>query len=194
MGQRSKCFQDQQRRICDEEESPRHPPEPSKHTHHNSTSSDKAHDLSISCALMPAQLDGGCDQSTTTNPPASLWKRIKWGLTLSFGGRRAFSVVRKSELKAAVAAVLEISIMGSALVLTVGMQVQEVVGGRSGLQAQNGSSFARHLFITTSAFSFALAMYSILTCSVMHLTLSLCPTRYVLCYPVLFDARSLSAA
>lgn len=72
---------------------------------------------------------------------------------------------------------LEVSIMGSALVLTVGMQIQEVVGSRGGFLVEKGDTATRHVFMAASALSFSLAMYSIVTSSAMFLSLSTCPAR-----------------
>lgn len=119
------------------------------------------------------------EDSRQQNVHVPFWRRVRWGISLSHGGRNAFISVLRGELKTAIASVLEVSIMGSALVLTVGMQIQEVVGSRGGFLAQDGNAVAKHVFMAASALSFALSLYSIVTSSVLLLSLSTCPARYV---------------
>lgn len=117
----------------------------------------------------------------TSNPPSSgritLWQRLKWGLILSLGGNRSLSYVSGVELKVAIAATLEAALMGSALVLTVSLQIQEVVGGRGGFSPGNGDPVARYIFVVASALSFALCFYSIMTSFILLLELSSCPSK-----------------
>lgn len=108
----------------------------------------------------------------------TLWQRLKWGLALSMGGTRSFSYVSGGELKTAIAATLEAALMGSALVLTVSLQIQEVVGGRGGFNSSGGNALARNVFIVASALSFALCFFSIVTSFVLLLELSSYPSRH----------------
>lgn len=117
------------------------------------------------------------DDNASATERATLWQRLKWGLILSLGGRESFSYVRRGDLKVAIAATLEVALMGSALVLTVGLQIQEVVGGRGGFDPGSGDPAARYIFVIASALSFALCFYSILTSSVLLLALSSCPSK-----------------
>lgn len=120
-------------------------------------------------------LNPDCNGSARERAP--LLQRLKWGLILSLGDRESFSHVRRGDLKVAIAATLEVALMGSALVLTVGLQIQEVVGGRGGFDPDNGDPAARYIFVIASALSFALSFYSILTSSVLLLALSSCPSK-----------------
>lgn len=108
-----------------------------------------------------------------------IWRRLQWGLILSIGKRNSFAMLHQSEMKNAVATALEITIMGSALILTLCLQLQEVVGSRGGFSSDDNRSIARYIFVSSSAFSFGLAFYSVVTSAVMLLLLSSIPAKYV---------------
>lgn len=84
-----------------------------------------------------------------------------------------------SELKLAIGSVLEAALMGSALVLTVSLQLQEVVGGRGGLHAANDHCLAKYTFVIACASSFGLCFFTIILALVLLLEVSHSPPRYV---------------
>lgn len=112
-------------------------------------------------------------------PRASMWQRLKWAFILSVGCKNSLSRLSSAELKLAIGSALEATLMGSALVLTVSLQIQEVVGGRGGLKPDGGHYVARYTFVIASALSFALCFYAIMSSFVLLLELSPCPPRYV---------------
>ncbi|CAN8076982.1 unnamed protein product [Agarophyton chilense] len=80
----------------------------------------------------------------------------------------------EKEKEAAITA-LELSIMGSALVLTLSLQVEEVVGSRGGFGNSTRDTEVGFLFVGASALSFALGFYSIVTAAVMLLSIVATP-------------------
>jgi len=143
------------------------------HSSHDDITADPNHGTATS---QPSFADADQVRVFGVSLPA-LWKRLKWGLLLTAAGNDAFAFVRREELKAAIAATLEVVIMGSALVLTLCLQVQEVVGSRGGFAGGNGNSVALHIFVVASSLSFSFSFYSIVTSSAMLLTLSACPSE-----------------
>lgn len=117
-------------------------------------------------------LDEANDASLLRTPLTLLWRRLKWGFIVSLGKTNSSPSVERKDLKTAVATVLEVAIMGSALILTLSLQIQEVVGSRGGFSRGGGGEIAKFVFVSTSSLSFAFAFYSIVTSAVMLLSLS----------------------
>lgn len=120
----------------------------------------------------------GADLNEQGQTNDTLWQRLKWGFVLSFCRRKPSSNDQNRQPKTNTVATLEMAIMGSALVLTAGLQIQEIVAGRGGYDTiQNGNTLARDVFLLASSLSFTLSFYSIVTSSVMLISLSPCSSR-----------------
>lgn len=108
-------------------------------------------------------------------PLSELATRFQLGARLSLRGRHAFTLVHADELRGAIAATLEVAVMGSALVLTLCLQLQEVVASRGGFATSNA---ALYIFVIACSMSFMLAFYSLVAAAAMLLGLSTYPARY----------------
>lgn len=121
-----------------------------------------------------------CEQGSTLRPQRSLLS-LMFGVTRRepplFVRKRSCTISTASEgEKAAAATCLELTIMGSALVLTLGLQIQEVVGSRGGLQESAQRVVAQHIFVISSTISFISGFYSIVTAAVMLLSIVSTPS------------------
>lgn len=124
----------------------------------------------------PEHISGaGLHEQGQTND--TFWQRLKWGFVLSFCRRRSSSNDQNRQPNTNTAATLEMVIMGSALILTAGLQIQEIVASRGGFDPQNSNTLARDVFLLASSMSFTLSFYSIVTSSVLLISLSSCTPR-----------------
>lgn len=105
------------------------------------------------------------------------WQRLNWGSVHSFVRKGPSANEQNGESRPNTAFTLEIAIMGSALILTAGLQIQEVVTSRGGYDPLKGNSIARDVFLLASTLSFTLSFYSIVTSSVLLVSLSSCSSR-----------------
>ena len=104
------------------------------------------------------------------------WRRIKPILRNKNNDRTVFSILEKNELKNALGISLEVPIMGSALILTLSLQIQEVVGSRGGFQFDQ-PSIVSLIFMITVALSFAFSFYSIVIAAVLLIPLASLPSK-----------------
>lgn len=131
-----------------------------------------------------SEWDGGNAQKDRNSlnflsqPLSFLWRRLKWSVILSLGRNDSLVHLNKEDMKTAVSTQLEVAIMGSALVLTLCLQMQEVVGSRGGFTLPERDR-ARFVFVSSSALSFSFAFYSIITSAMMLLSINAVPRRYV---------------
>lgn len=79
-------------------------------------------------------------------------------------------------VKAQVTMSLELSIMGSALVLTLALQILEIVANRT-TSTHVSKSLAYYVVITSYALSFAFSFYSVITSTILVISLAFIPLR-----------------
>lgn len=114
--------------------------------------------------------------SELVRPIHYIWQRVRPLFQNERNDRTVFSMLAKNELKTALGISLEVPIMGSALILTLSLQIQEVVGSRGAFQ-NDQPSVVFLIFMITVALSFAFSFYSIVIAAVLLIPLASLPSR-----------------
>lgn len=147
----------------------------------DSSSQCRAMKLSVGqcCANLRSTETGEEQPAARSLPTTNLWKRVRRRFFLLVCCRGPSEPTRNDELRPTIIESLEVAIMGSALIITAGLQLQEVVSGRGGYDPKIVRPYAHLIFIVASSLSFALSFYSIVIASVLLLTASSYSQRYV---------------